>query len=117
MLCRLKTIIPEEASQFGVTTHSATKRHKGHRQKRGLGPLTPDEKYLGNVVSEGFSDFMVMFVVTLVLLLFTLYCLNPLWLFSIDNSILSFRQDLKVKAFCFVVPETCRIDQACYSQS
>lgn len=49
------------------------------RRKRGLGPLTPDEKYLGNVVSEGFSDFVVMFVVTFFLLL-TLYCLNPVYL-------------------------------------
>lgn len=76
MLCRLKIIVPEEASQFGITAHSATERHKRHRRKRGLGPLTPDEKYLGNVVSEGFS--VVMFVVTLVFLLFTLCCLNPL---------------------------------------
>lgn len=63
MLCRLKIIVAEEASQFGITAHSATERYKTHRQKRGLGPLTPDEKYQGNVVSEGFRDFVVMFVV------------------------------------------------------
>lgn len=90
MLCRLKIIVPKEASQFGITAHNTTERHKRHSRKRGLGPLTPDEKYLGNVVSEGFSDFAVMFVVTLVFLLFTLYCLNPLWLFSINNSFIWF---------------------------
>lgn len=85
MLCRLKIIVPKRLPSLGLHPRT-TERHK-RLSERGVGPVTPEEKYLGNVIYMGFCDFMVMFVDFIVLIVFILYHPNLLLLFSINKSV------------------------------
>lgn len=44
MLCRLKIIVPKRLPSLGLQPHT-TERHK-RLSERGVGPVTPEEKYL-----------------------------------------------------------------------